>query len=122
AIAEAGLSVLTGDNNADVDDSELELEEPAKRPLATWMDAARLHRPESRMLDVGVRSAHQTRLLRRSEMLPDLTLNMNLNAGYASSIDPPANYFMSRPTSVNGSLLLMLHTPIDWGVRYGRLE
>jgi outer membrane protein len=121
-VALTGLRVLTGDEQADVDEAELELIDVAERPMSFWMDAAYTHRPEARLLDASVAAAHGNRRWKLADMLPDLGLVTNANFAFASSVDTPQNAFMSRLNGAGVTLLLALRTPIDWGIRYGRFE
>ena len=114
--AEAGLKVLTDDEHADVDGEELEFMDSISRPVSYWIDAARVHRPESKVQDAVLAAAKGYHRLKTAEMAPDLGLQANASYLYAPEIN--------APISKNGSLSLMLtlRTPLDFAVRYGRLQ
>jgi outer membrane protein TolC len=121
AFAEEGLRVLTDDEQANVDSEELALVDIVPRPLEWFEQAARVQRPEAKLLDIGLSGARANRRARRAELLPDLALVFRFNATYSSSQDSAYNAFMSRATQVNGVWSLNLHLPLDLLLRHERL-
>src|SRR5262249_21801980 len=79
----AALRTVSVDQNADVDDSELDIVEVLEHPLDYYEDAARLHRPEARLLEAAGVAVHAQRSLRLSELLPDIGLVASFNYSYA---------------------------------------
>ncbi len=121
AVAVTGMKVLTGDPQADVDEGELDLTEATPRPVEYYEDAARMHRPEARMLDAGAQAAHWWKRWKFSEMLPDIGIASSFSYGYAPSVDNPANGFLAHANTLGASFALVAHSPLDFGVRLGRL-
>jgi outer membrane protein TolC len=120
--AEEGLRVLADDDRADVDDEELSLLDIVPRPLDWFEDAARVHRPEARLLTANVNSVHGMRMQRRAELLPELALQNRFQFQWQSSADSPHNAFMARPNQGNGTWNLLFHLPLDLPLRAARLE
>jgi len=116
SVAERGLKVLTEDNEADVDGDELEMMDTVARPVTYWVDSARVHRPEAKVQDAILGASKGWHRLKTAEMLPDLGLQANATYWYAPEINAPI------PKNGSLTLMLMLRTPLDFGVRYGRLQ
>jgi outer membrane protein TolC len=122
AIALSGLRVLTGDPQADVDDSEIDVVEPLARPVSYYEDAALVNRPESKLLSAAADGARAWRRWKLAELLPDFGLAFSFTYGYASAIDNPANAFMSHPNALGMGLLLVVRQPLDLAMRLARLS
>jgi outer membrane protein TolC len=121
AYAEQALKILTNDPEADIDDSELEFADPdPPAPLAEWQGRALRLRPEIRALDSGLDGARHLRRLRIAEFLPDLTLQSNLNFGYANTIDTPQSWYMGKSNYLSGGFTVNLRQPLDFGMRAAR--
>ncbi|HEY7954146.1 MAG TPA: TolC family protein [Polyangia bacterium] len=120
-IAQSALRVLTADPEADIDDSELDNVEDGEHPVSFYEDQARLHRPEAKMLDAAATAAHYMHKLTLAQMLPDIGLATNFNYSYASSIDDAPSAFMSHMNGLGASFALVMHAPLDIGLRLGRL-
>jgi outer membrane protein TolC len=119
--ARSAIKFLTGDPDADVDDSELDLVDPQDPdPLPEWLARAERQRPEIKTLKATAQTARGFRVGQLAQMLPDLTFTSYLGVGYASSIDTPQNYFFNRPNYVNATFGLSLHEPLDLGLRAAR--
>ena len=121
-LALAGIRVLADDPEADTDEEELDFSDVVDKPVSFYEDEARLHRPEARLLDVAVRGAQAWTRWKRSEMLPDLGLASYFTYALATSVDNPSNAFLSHPNALGFTLLLSVKQPLDFGVRYGRLQ
>ena len=115
-IAQSGMRVLTNDPQADVDEEEIDFMENTPRPVSFWQDAALTHRPEAKLLQAGLAAAKGMRKWKLAEMLPDFGLSASAGYLYAPEINTP----IVKAGSFNA--FLALRTPIDWGIRYGRLE
>jgi outer membrane protein TolC len=116
--AEEGLRVLTDDTQADVDGEELSLLDFVPKPLDYYEDAARVHRPEAKLMAATLRGATGLRLARRADLMPELTLQTRANFSYQGPfVDSPHNAFMWRPTAGNVTWNLWLHLPLDLAQR-----
>lgn len=104
------LRTLSGDNEADVDESELDVADLQEYPVSFYEDAARVHRPEARLLAAGTKASHANLQIQKASLIPDLGLLFGFNYGYAESVDDPQNAFMSHPNNVGASIAL--------GIRY----
>jgi outer membrane protein TolC len=104
------LRTLAGDSEADIDDSELDVADLQEQPVSFYEDAARVHRPEARLLAAGMKASHAQFQIQRASLIPDLGLLFGFNYGYAESVDDPQNAFMSHPNNVGASIAL--------GIRY----
>jgi outer membrane protein TolC len=121
-IAQAGLRFLTGDPEADVDDADLDDVDLVDQPLSYYQDAARVHRPEARMLDAGRQAVRANRKLKLSEMLPDLGLLTTFSYGLATGMDDPQNAFMNRPNFLGAGLALAFRAPLDYALKLGKYD
>jgi len=121
AYALEAVRLLADDPQADIDQEELSLVDIVPRPLEYFEEAARLHRPEARLLAVGLRSAATVKRLRRAELTPDLSLVSRLDINYISTYDSAHNAFMGRPNRINGTWTLQLRLPLDIPARLQRL-
>ncbi len=119
--AEAALRLLTDDPQADVDEEEVDLLSFDDRSADTYVQTMVRARPEAIFTRANTRQFTTIRKLRLAEMLPDVSLNTRLEYGYASGLDSPMNYFMSRPTFLKIEFVLNLRLPLDFGPRYYRL-
>jgi outer membrane protein TolC len=121
-VALAALRTLSYDQSADVDDAELEVAETIQHPINYYEDAARVHRPEARLLDTAGTALHAQRKLRLAEMLPDLGLVGSFNWYYAENVDTPGNAFLNHPNSVGVGLALALRQPLDFALRLAAFD
>ncbi|HEX4457584.1 MAG TPA: TolC family protein [Polyangia bacterium] len=118
--AEHALQILTADEQAGVDDSELDLADAPVEDLAVWQERALRLRPEIRVSRAAAHGATAVRRLRIAEMLPEIIMTSNFGYGYASNMDTPQNWYLSRPSYLNANFGLQLHQPLDFGIRSGR--
>ncbi len=79
ATALHGLQLLVGEDDADIDDSELDLVEIVEQPLDYYELEARTHRPELRALDEGVAASRALARASVANMLPNLALLLSGN-------------------------------------------
>jgi outer membrane protein TolC len=117
--AKEALGFLTGDSAADVDESELELNDEPD-PLPIWQALAERRRPEIVLLRANDAWAASQRKARLADLLPELSFVSTLSVGYSSSTDTPQNYYLNRPNFTNVTLGLQLHLPLDFGPRAAR--
>jgi outer membrane protein TolC len=122
SFAEHALRVMTRDPQATVDSGAVELDKLPESQLGDWQAVAEKTRPELRMNRASTRQSREVRKLRLSEMLPELTLTSTFGFGYASAMDTPQNWYMNQPSYLNATFALMLHQPLDFGVRIGRYQ
>ncbi|MCU1279410.1 MAG: outer membrane protein [bacterium] len=108
----SGVRMLVDDPDADIDDSELDMDLGAE-PLAFYEDAASTHRPEARMLAAGTEAARAGRSLQLANLLPDFGLAVSFTYAYAQSVDDPANAFMNHPNALGAGLSLVLRYNLD---------
>ncbi len=120
AFAEHALQILTADEHAGVDDSELDVQDAPVEDLAAWQERALRLRPEIRISRATAKGATEIRRLRISEMLPEIIMTSNFGYGYASNMDTPQNWYLTRPSYLNANFGLQLHQPLDFGIRSGR--
>jgi outer membrane protein TolC len=120
AFAKHALQILTADADAGVDESDLDLQEAPVEELTAWQTRALRLRPEIRLQRAYAAGATQVRKLRIAEMLPELIMTSNFGYGYASNMDTPQNWYLSRPSYLNANFGLQLHQPLDFGIRSGR--
>jgi len=118
----AGLRVLIDDPDADIDEDDFDIVEMSEQPLAFYEDAARLHRPEARMLSAGTIAAHAGRNLQLANLLPDIGILTTFTYAYAQSVDNPDNAFMSRPNSLGAGFSLVLRYNLDVPLRLATLS
>jgi outer membrane protein len=109
-VALSAIRTLSGDGEADIDDSELDVADLQEQPVSFYEDAARVHRPEARLLAAGTKATHAMLEVQRASLIPDLGLIFGFNYGYAESVDDPQNAFMSHPNTLGASIAL--------GIRY----
>jgi outer membrane protein TolC len=117
----AGVRLLTDDPDADIDEEELDIAEPGEEPLAWYEDAARVHRPEARMLMAGVAAVRAGHKLQLANLLPDLGVLFTITYGYAQAVDNPQNAFMNHPNTVGLGLSLVVRYNLDVPMRLANL-
>jgi outer membrane protein TolC len=93
--AMAGLRFLTGvDGSLDVVDVPLEKTKHVLGPLARYLGAARLHRPEVNMARAGVLAREAQLDVQRAHYFPDLGLGISARWQRAPAIDDQVNPFI----------------------------
>ena len=118
----SGLRMLTDDPDADIDEDELDITELAEQPLTYYEDAARVHRPEARMLAAGTVAARAGHSLQLANLLPDIGLAASFTYAYASSVDDPQNAFMNHPNALGAGLSLVFRYNLDVPMRLATLS
>ncbi len=95
AIALSGLRFLTG-GGSDVDVSDTPLQRSSHRlaPLAHYLSAARLYRPEVNMARAGVLAREAQMRMERAKFFPDLALGMSFNYSAAPLVEDQRNPFV----------------------------
>ncbi len=95
AIALSGLRFLTG-GGSDVDVSDTPLQRSSHRlgPLAHYLSAARLYRPEVNMARAGVLAREAQMRMERAKFFPDLALGLSFNYSAAPLVEDQRNPFV----------------------------
>ncbi|HXU71600.1 MAG TPA: TolC family protein [Polyangia bacterium] len=109
----SGVRMLTDEPDADIDDSELDIADGGEEPLSYFEDAARVHRPDARMVAAGMRASHAGRALQFANLMPDLGLAMSFTYAYAQSVDDPQNAFLNHPNALGAGFALVLRYNLD---------
>ena len=95
AIALSGLRFLTGGGaDADVVDAPLQQNSHRLGPLAHYLSAARLYRPEVNMARAGVMAREALARIERAKFFPDLALGLNFGYSAAPLVDDQKNPFV----------------------------
>lgn len=95
AIALSGLRFLTGGApDTDVSDTPLQQNSHRLGPLAHYLSAARLYRPEVNMARAGVLAREAQMRLERAKFFPDLALGLSFNYSAAPLVEDQKNPFV----------------------------
>jgi len=95
AIALSGLRFLTGDGpDVDVRDEPLQQNSHHLGPLAHYLSAAQLYRPEINMARAGVRAREAQLRMERAKFFPDLALGLSFNYSAAPLVEDQRNPFV----------------------------
>ena len=95
AVALSGLRFLTGgDPDTDVADEPLQQNSHRLGPLAHYLSAARLYRPEINMARAGVMAREAQARIERAKFFPDLALGLNFGYSAAPLVDDQKNPFV----------------------------
>jgi outer membrane protein TolC len=114
--AEEALRALTGDPQAEVDDSELEWDDRAVADAAAWRERMLVDRPEVQYGRAGLRYYIGWRRLQLGWALPDVALITNLSYGYSPTFDLPNLGYANLPASaLGGGVGFVLRQPLDLG-------
>jgi len=95
AIALSGLRFLTGGGpDADVRDEPLRQNSHRLGPIARYLSAARLYRPEVNMARAGVMAREAQARIERAKFFPDLALGLNFGYSAAPLVEDQKNPFV----------------------------
>jgi outer membrane protein TolC len=95
AIALSGLRYLTGDGpDVDVRDEPLQQNSHRLGPLAHYLSAAQLYRPEVNMARAGVMAREAQLRMERAKFFPDLALGLSFNYSAAPLVEDQRNPFV----------------------------
>ncbi len=95
AIALSGLRFLTGGgSDVDVRDTPLQRSSHRLAPLAHYLSAARLYRPEVNMARAGVLAREAQMRMERAKFFPDLALGLSFNYSAAPLVEDQRNPFV----------------------------
>jgi outer membrane protein TolC len=93
-VALSGLRFLTGMRDLDVPDEPLRRSKHLLGPLARYLTAARLFRPEVNMARAGVLARRALLDLERARYFPDLALGLSVARSYAPEVADQLNPFV----------------------------
>ncbi len=94
SIAISGLRFLTGGPDVEVPDAPLQQSSHRLAPLAHYLSAARLYRPEVNMARAGVLAREAQARMERAKYFPDLALGMSFNYSAAPLVEDQRNPFV----------------------------
>lgn len=121
----ATLAAMTGQkqNQFDVDTKVIEVLPGTVRPVSDYLDLARQHRPEIKILTAAVRARHAAVDLEHARFFPDFLLVAMVGYAYTSSVDDPQNAFYSDPFNfTSAGFGLALNWKFDQVQQYGKYE
>jgi outer membrane protein TolC len=94
AIALSGLRYLTGGPDVNVKDEPLQQSSHRLAPLARYLSAARLYRPEVNMARAGVMAREAQLRMERAKFFPDLALGLSFSYSAAPLVEDQRNPFV----------------------------
>ncbi|HEY3666795.1 MAG TPA: TolC family protein [Polyangiaceae bacterium] len=94
AVALSGLRYLTGGPDVNVSDTPLQQSSHRLAPLAHYLSAARLYRPEVNMARAGVMAREAQVRMERAKFFPDLALGLSFNYSAAPLVEDQRNPFV----------------------------
>lgn len=97
AIALSGLRLLVGVGSLELDEQSLPAPTHQLAPLASYLSAARLHRPEINMARVGVMAREAQVRMERARYFPDLGVTLSGGWSQAPEVTDQVNPFVRDP-------------------------
>jgi outer membrane protein TolC len=124
AVALAGLRFLTGGGPAlDVPDQPLRRSKHSLGPLARYLSAARLYRPEVNMARAGVLAREAQVRVERARYFPDLAIGLSARWTEAPNITNQTNPFVKDNANfLTYAAVLALKYKIDFLPQYARVS
>ncbi len=124
SVALVSLAFLTGiQTKFDINTDQLEPSPHVLGPVARYLQAARVHRPEINMARAGVRAREAQASLARAKMYPDLALGMSAGWTRAPEIDDQLNpYVKDNANFVSLGVGLVMQWNLDLLPAAARLE
>jgi outer membrane protein TolC len=124
SIALVSLAFLTGvQTGFEVSSDTLEPADHVLGPVARYLQAARIHRPEINMARAGIRAREAQASLARAKMYPDLALGMSAGWTRAPEIDDQLNpYVKDNANYVSLGFGLVMQWNLDLLPAAARLE
>jgi outer membrane protein TolC len=117
ATAISGLRFLTGVQTAfDIPDEPLKKPETPLGPVARYLTAARLFRPDVNMARAGVQARKAFLEFRRAEMFPNIGLGVGASYSIAPSADPQTTAWVGDPFNRFGPFLPSAGIGVEWGL------
>jgi outer membrane protein TolC len=123
AIALSGLRYLTGDGpDVDVRDEPLTQNSHRLGPLAHYLSAAQLYRPEVNMARAGVIAREAQLRMERAKFFPDLALGLSFNYSAAPLVEDQRNPFVNdRANYLSYGAALVFKYKLDFLPQSARL-
>ncbi len=122
-VARAGLRFYTGAPKLDIVDEPLRAARHSLRGLDRYLTAARVFRPEMRMVRAGIAASKAQLKLRRSQLFPDLGLGLNVGVTAAPEIANQINPFVSdRGNYVHYGAALVFKWKLDFLPAVARID
>jgi len=123
AIALSGLRYLTGDGpDVDVRDEPLQQNSHRLGPLAHYLSAAQLYRPEVNMARAGVIAREAQLRMERAKFFPDLALGLSFNYSAAPLVEDQRNPFVNdRANYLSYGAALVFKYKLDFLPQSARL-
>lgn len=123
AVALASLKFLTGvPSGLDLPEVPLVRVRHGLQPLATYLSAARLHRPEINMARAGLQAREAQVRIEQARYFPDIALGLNARWAKAPGITDQANPFVGdRANSVGYGAALVLRYKADFFPQQARV-
>ena len=123
AIALSGLRYLTGDGpDVDVRDEPLRQNSHRLGPLAHYLAAAQLYRPEVNMARAGVLAREAQIRMERAKFFPDLALGLSFGYSHAPLIEDQRNPFVTdRANYLSYGAALVFKYKLDFLPQSARL-
>lgn len=123
ATALAGLRVLIGDGDADIDDSVLEPIAFAVGSEDAYASRARAAQPEVRAVAAGTGAAAELARLESSRYFPDIVLVAGVNLARSTSVDEPPSAFANDPyNTVSAAAAVAVRWTLDPFAHRGRVK
>jgi len=124
AIALSGLRFLTGGgSDADIADTPLQQNSHRLGPLAHYLSAARLYRPEVNMARAGVMAREAQARIERAKFFPDLALGLTFGYSAAPLVDDQKNPFVKDNANyLSYGAALVFRYKLDFLPQSARLE
>jgi outer membrane protein TolC len=124
AVALAGLRFLTGAGGGlDVPDQPLQRSKHSLGPLARYLSAARLYRPEINMARAGVLAREAQLKVERARYFPDLAIGLSARWSEAPGITNQTNPFVKDQANyLTYAAVLALKYKIDFLPQYARVS
>jgi outer membrane protein TolC len=96
-VARAGLRYYTGVADLEVRPTPLEVGKHRLGHLATYLAAARIHRPEVRMARAGLDARSAQVKLAQAQLFPDVGVGLSFGASYAPEVSNQINPYVPDP-------------------------
>lgn len=122
-VASAGLRYYTGVANLEVRRLPLELGSHRLGHLATYLAAARIHRPEVKMARHGLEARTAQVKLAQAQLFPDIGVGLSFGASYAPEVSNQINPYVSDPGNYfRYGLGFVFQWNLDFPAAYARVS
>ncbi|MBM4358192.1 MAG: TolC family protein, partial [Deltaproteobacteria bacterium] len=121
-VARAGLRYYTGVTDLEVRQAPLEVGKHRLGHLATYLAAARLHRPEVKMARAGLDARTAQVKLAQAQLFPDIGVGLSFGASYAPEVSNQINPYVPDPGNYfRYGLGLVFQWSLDFPGAYARV-